>query len=691
MALPSLAIFLVFFISASATSTPCPSKATALTLAESFWRWQWVALGCEGGFEGDVLEVILTPAEHGLCEVILVRPKGDLRILYDQSKTTFDEKMAGQMRREGNWVGLDAHLCSETSFIGMQPLTRPIRKEQITFAFEQIQRLRAQEIKGGRKCGGDLALHSDLGVTHAEEEMVALGVEKKFTIYVKEGPVNTDTTETKVVDTATARRRLGWFGSSSSSDGGAAIPVTVRLIMYEQWHGSDNNITRSYRFVSSNPSPCRISAATAKNMQKNIMMMDDLRDTVSRQNQRAGEWQARINEVALDHVHGGPDAWRRKYLGDRTKEAVLPYLDKERLKQKSERMADATLKRLGLYEFPLSYDVRKAHPTCVLPPRSQDSCGSCWAFAAVGAWEKQVCKLGDGHARDLSRQRIINCGESSFGCDGGHAYTAYNAILRDGVVPESCAPYTSGKSGAPVGEPLGTGLCKHKSTYSGCDMYFGRPPNTIEADKGQFIRDGEVSGVPNSPSTSFLMGEAAIQGAIMTYGAVWAGFTVFGDFQSYSHGVYKRRSNQELGGHAVQLIGWGQTDNGQKYWIAENSWGDTWGENQHMQQCSQQECRGDFCDQSMAASASKQHGETCGYFRITRGENHVGIEELAAHSFVQGLEPDSTHVPQSSEQFAEGAAIGAGVAGGGLLVVAGIAAAVWKLFCSGGRGGYDKM
>lgn len=52
---------------------------------------------------------------------------------------------------------------------------------------------------------------------------------------------------------------------------------------------------------------------------------------------------------------------------------------------------------------------------------------------------------------------------------------------------------------------------------------------------------------------------------------------VYQDFMSYKGGVYKHTSGGFLGGHAVEMIGWG-VENGQEYWLCKNSWGPNWGE-----------------------------------------------------------------------------------------------------------------
>ena len=89
-----------------------------------------------------------------------------------------------------------------------------------------------------------------------------------------------------------------------------------------------------------------------------------------------------------------------------------------------------------------------------------------------------------------------------------------------------------------------------------------------------------------------------MQRDIMEYGSITGAFIVYADFPHYESGIYKHVQGQQLGGHAIKIIGWG-TENGQDYWLIVNSWTEKWGEK--------------------------------GTFRIARGVDECGIESMAVH------------------------------------------------------------
>ena len=65
------------------------------------------------------------------------------------------------------------------------------------------------------------------------------------------------------------------------------------------------------------------------------------------------------------------------------------------------------------------------------------------------------------------------------------------------------------------------------------------------------------------------------------------------ELMEYKGGIYRDTTGAKSLDHSISVVGWGEED-GQKYWIARNSWGTFWGEK--------------------------------GWFRIVRGENNLGIE-----------------------------------------------------------------
>jgi len=226
----------------------------------------------------------------------------------------------------------------------------------------------------------------------------------------------------------------------------------------------------------------------------------------------------------------------------------------------------------------------------------QSDCGSCWAVSTAGMFSDRRCTQIGGNTR-YSAQDILACATfyPDDGCHGGSPYQAALFTQQQGIVTggdfgttgtgETCLPYSlypcthhnaSGVRPCPSNEFPTPKCMKQCSDISYAKSYAN--DKTYSKSRPVYI-SGDV---------------AAIQQELMTNGPLSATFTVYSDFPTYRSGVYKHVTGQALGGHAVEMMGWGTDPVGGDYWLIKNSWNKTWGED--------------------------------GYFRIERGTDCCGIE-----------------------------------------------------------------
>jgi len=222
-------------------------------------------------------------------------------------------------------------------------------------------------------------------------------------------------------------------------------------------------------------------------------------------------------------------------------------------------------------DLPVSFDARTQWPNCpsIRAIRDQSACGSCWAFGAVEAMTDRICITQKTPNTILSSADLAFCCDScGDGCNGGYPSAAWQYWQQTGIVEEGCWPYP----------------------FASCDHHRNNSKNPCPSNE-----------YPSAPCPSQCVagwsgpgwsadlhlasnvynidgGETAIMQEIFTNGPVETAFTVYEDFLSYSSGVYQYTWGQELGGHAVKILGWGATSNGVKYWIVANSWNVNFGE-----------------------------------------------------------------------------------------------------------------
>jgi C1A family cysteine protease len=180
-----------------------------------------------------------------------------------------------------------------------------------------------------------------------------------------------------------------------------------------------------------------------------------------------------------------------------------------------------------------------------------EKCGSCWAFAAVGAFESWI-KRSDGFEVDLSEQQLVNCVFDYGGCNGGNGFYAHLYMVDNGIVREEFCPYVASDGPCNIQEPS--------------EFYLTEAWN-------YFISDTETQ----------LQRRQNIKHLMMTYGALDAVMAVHTDFFDHYHsGIYTWDGHSpHRFYHGVVIVGWkddGSLPNG-GYWIVKNCWGESWGEN----------------------------------------------------------------------------------------------------------------
>lgn len=167
--------------------------------------------------------------------------------------------------------------------------------------------------------------------------------------------------------------------------------------------------------------------------------------------------------------------------------------------------------------------------------RNQAACGSCVAFAICATAESRLSILKNQPASwlDLSEAHLFFCGCSECCEEGWDFPSALEHARMVGIGLESDMPYA--------------------------------PPQPCR----------QITPVVKIPEWTSHLADNDRKDAIATLGPVLAAVQVYEDLLYYKSGVYRHVIGDELGLHAVSVVGY---DNDEACWIIKNSWSKDFGE-----------------------------------------------------------------------------------------------------------------
>ncbi|CAG9773393.1 unnamed protein product [Ceutorhynchus assimilis] len=237
--------------------------------------------------------------------------------------------------------------------------------------------------------------------------------------------------------------------------------------------------------------------------------------------------------------------------------------------------------------IPEHFDARRKWPKCqsINHIWDQSHCGSCWAVSAASTMSDRICIHSNQTLQYyISPEDLLSCcWECGKGCLGGGIPRAWWYWETYGIVIYSCRPYSLPP-------------CEHHF-----NKFESRPHcDDLRLNTPICLRKCYNSSLDYQSSLTYggrvqqFTSEEEIQFEIMQNGPVEGAIDIFDDFFNYKSGVYIRTSDKYIGGHAIEILGWG-IENKIEYWLCSNSWNSDWGDG--------------------------------GYFRILRGHNHCGIED----------------------------------------------------------------
>lgn len=304
-------------------------------------------------------------------------------------------------------------------------------------------------------------------------------------------------------------------------------------------------------------------------------------------------WKARVYERfvnrTLRELNGMAGIFRR-FTRAKSREAdpyfgsnPLSFLQRARAKSKAVK---------GRRPLPTQWDWRNVSGRNYLDAViDQGTCGSCYMVATTHMLAARYrIKYQDPGFEGFSFNFPLFCSEYNQGCEGGYAFLAARWASDVGLVPKNCSD--EDPQGLKNSCELKCSVSSLSQTWKAVDHHY-------------------VGGYYGAASEEEMKRELVEDGPLVV------SFEPQSDLMYYSGGIYSSAAHQraewEPVDHAVLLVGYG-SENGRKYWLLQNSWGNEWGE--------------------------------AGFMRMLRGVDESGIESIAEAASVELARPGSAELLQ---------------------------------------------